>query len=96
MRYTHFPTPWDELCSSQRVRFYTVLSSGGMVGIGLYPKEFDKVQVVDYIQGSYDEIHYFGDKYETDGNDYHLLHHESVIGHKVDSVEDTLCELEKL
>ena len=28
MRYTHFPTPWDELCSSQRVRFYTVLSSG--------------------------------------------------------------------
>ena len=30
MRYTHFPTPWDEHSSSQRVRFYTVLSSGGM------------------------------------------------------------------
>lgn len=28
MRYTHFPTPWDEHRSSQRVRFYTVLSSG--------------------------------------------------------------------
>jgi hypothetical protein len=29
MRITHFPTPWDEHSSSQRVRFYTVLSSGG-------------------------------------------------------------------
>ena len=28
MRITHFPTPWDEQSSSQRVRFYTVLSSG--------------------------------------------------------------------
>lgn len=60
-----------------------------MVGIGLYPREYDKVQVVECIRGDYDEIHYFGDKYETDGNDYHLLHHELVIGHKVDSVEDT-------
>jgi hypothetical protein len=24
MRITHFPTPWDEHSSSQRVRFYTV------------------------------------------------------------------------
>lgn len=73
-----------------------VISEGGMVGIGLYPNEFDKVQVVEYIQDAYDEIHYFGDKYESDGNDYHLLHHESVIGHKVDCVEDTLQYLEKL
>ena len=73
-----------------------VISEGGMVGVGLYPKEFDKVQVVDCIRDEYDEIHYFGDKYETDGNDYHLLHHALVIGHKVDSVEDTLHELEKL
>jgi len=73
-----------------------VISEGGMVGIGLYPKEFDKVQVVDCIRDEYDEIHYFGDKYDTDGNDYHLLNHELVIGHRVDSVEDTLRELEKL
>lgn len=33
MRYTHFPTPWDELRSSQRVRFYTVLSSGVLVAL---------------------------------------------------------------
>ncbi len=25
MRYTHFPTPLDELCSSHEVKFYTVL-----------------------------------------------------------------------
>jgi phosphomannomutase len=73
-----------------------VISEGGMVGIGLYPREYDKVQVVECVRDAYDEIHYFGDKYETDGNDYHLLHHESVIGHNVDSVEDTLRELQKL
>lgn len=71
-----------------------VISEGGMVGIGLYPREYDKVQVVECLRDAYNEIHYFGDKYETDGNDYHLLHHESVIGHKVDSVEDTLRELQ--
>ena len=33
MRITHFPTPWDELRSSQRVRFYTVLSSGHIASL---------------------------------------------------------------
>lgn len=73
-----------------------IISEGGMVGIGLYPKEYDKEQVIEYIKDFYNEIHYFGDKYDIDGNDYNLLNNRLIIGHKVDSVEDTMIELQKI
>ncbi len=37
----------------------------------------------------YSEIHYFGDKYLQDGNDYLLLHHNDIIGHNVDNPNQT-------
>lgn len=71
-----------------------VIAEGGTVGVGIYPKEYDKVQVMEVIQQfGYDEIHYFGDKYEEDGNDYHLLNHKDIIAHRVNSLEDTMREL---
>ena len=42
MRYTHFPTPWDEQSSSQRVRFYTVLSSGHVYNPNLHSDSYAK------------------------------------------------------
>jgi phosphomannomutase len=73
-----------------------VIAEGGMVGIGIYPKEYDKVQVVDCVKDEYKVIHYFGDKYEEDGNDYHLLNHKLIIPHRVNSVEDTMRELDNI
>jgi len=71
-----------------------VIAEGGTVGVGIYPKEYDKVQVMEIIQPfGYEEIHYFGDKYEEDGNDYHLLNHKDIIAHRVDSLQDTMREL---
>ena len=35
----------------------------------------------------------FGDKYEEDGNDYHLLNHKDIIPHRVNLLEDTIREL---
>jgi hypothetical protein len=62
---------------------------GGSVGIAIYPKEWNKVQVLQTIKKSdYDTIYYFGDKYLENGNDYALLHTEGVIGIKVDSPGD--------
>jgi phosphomannomutase len=70
---------------------------GGSVGIAIYPKEWNKVQVLDVInKNEYNEIFYFGDKYEEDGNDYKILYHNNVIGIKVDNVEDTIFELNKI
>lgn len=63
---------------------------GGSVGIAIYPSEYDKRQIMNHInKEEYIEIHYFGDKYLSDGNDYLLLNHTNVIGHKVDSVNET-------
>ena len=42
MRYTHFPTHWDEQSSSQRVRFYTVLSSGHVYNPNLHSDSYAK------------------------------------------------------
>jgi phosphomannomutase len=74
-----------------------VIAEGGTVGVGLYPKEYDKVQIMEIVEKyGYTEIHYFGDKYEEDGNDYHLLNHKMIIPHRVNSLEDTIRELNNI
>lgn len=74
-----------------------VIAEGGTVGVGLYPKEYDKVQIMEIVEKyGYTEIHYFGDKYEEDGNDYHLLNHKLIIPHRVNSLEDTIRELDNI
>ena len=76
---------------------YLDICLGGSVGIGIYPKKWNKTQVLNWIEKKENtEIHYFGDKYLPNGNDYELLSHELVIPHKVDSPCDTLNELVKL
>lgn len=63
---------------------------GGSVGIAIYPGEYDKKQIMNHINHKdYSEIHYYGDKYLHDGNDYLLLNHEYVIGHRTDSPNET-------
>lgn len=63
---------------------------GGSVGIAIYPSEYDKKQIMNHINHrDYSEIHYYGDKYLHDGNDYLLLNHEYVIGHRTDSPNET-------
>ena len=66
------------------------ITYGGTVGIAIYPREYDKVQILETIQpDTYDKIVYFGDKYDENGNDYHIINSPHVIGHKVDKVLDT-------
>ena len=65
------------------------ICEGGHVGIAIYPTEYDKEQVVDLFKDKYDEIHYFGDKYEENGNDYKLIKNEYIIGHKIDDFNET-------
>lgn len=72
------------------------ICEGGSVGIAIYPNEYDKVQVYDQLKDKYFEIHYFGDKYNQDGNDYHIINHSKIIGHCIDAVQDTKNILLKL
>ena len=71
------------------------ICEGGNVGISIYPKEYDKVQVAALFENKYDEIHYFGDKYEENGNDYHLINHPNIIGHKINNYNNTFTILKK-
>jgi len=74
-----------------------VILEGGSVGIGIYPTEWDKTQVLESLsEREFNTVHYFGDKYEPSGNDYHLLHHPRVIGHPVNSPNECLEILKNL
>ena len=73
------------------------INLGGSVGIGIYPIEYDKTQILDIIdKNKYNKIIYFGDKYLKDGNDYEIINHKNVIGYKIDNVEDTFKILKYL
>jgi len=75
---------------------YLDISLGGNVGIGIYPKKWNKVQVLNWIDVKSTEIHFFGDKYLPNGNDYELMIQDKIIPHPVDSPDDTLIELKKM
>ncbi len=68
---------------------------GGSVGIAIYPCEWDKVQVLSSLT-QYKEIQYFGDKYKLGGNDHDIIHHEKVIGHKIDNKHNTYALLKNI
>lgn len=72
------------------------INYGGTVGIGVYPAEYDKVQVIELLQNKYDKIIYFGDKYDEDGNDHKIINNKLVTGHKINKVRQTYDILEKL
>lgn len=71
------------------------ICEGGEVGIGIYPKEYDKTQVLEHLY-DYSEVHYFGDKYKINGNDHNIITHKRVIGHPIDSVSQTLHILQEI
>jgi hypothetical protein len=61
---------------------YISVVTGGEVGIAIYPKIWNKSQVLNYFTKD-DNISYFGDKFDEDGNDYLIINHPDVIGHPV-------------
>jgi phosphomannomutase len=84
----HLITILQEKARELQIENDIKILEGGSVGIGMYPKEYGKEQVLDYVK-EYETIYYFGDKYLPNGNDYELIVHPRTIGHMVDSVEDT-------
>lgn len=71
---------------------------GGEVGIALYPKKWDKSQILDFlkqdIENSY-SVYFFGDKTDIDGNDYPLYSHPDVIGFSVKDYNNTIQIINK-
>jgi phosphomannomutase len=93
----HYRDNLIELLKSQAsnldINDYLDICLGGNVGIAIYPKKWNKTQVLNFLDINNTEIHFFGDKYLPNGNDYELLNHELIKPHPVDSPAYTLEEL---
>ena len=74
---------------------YLSICEGGSVGIGIYPKKWDKIQVLNWIN-NYDNIYFFGDKYTPGGNDYELMQCSQIIPYPTNSLEQTMDILDKI
>ena len=70
-------------------------SIGGQISVDVFPKGWDKTYCLQFIEGKYDEIHFFGDKTHKGGNDYEIFTDSRVIGHIVEKYTDTIEILNK-
>ncbi|KAK8882062.1 hypothetical protein M9Y10_044702 [Tritrichomonas musculus] len=64
--------------------------------IDIFPRGWTKVHCLRYVEGKYDEIHFFGDMTQEGGNDYEIFSDKRVIGHTVKNPEDTIAQVKKL
>ena len=71
-------------------------SIGGQISFDVFPEGWDKTYCLQFVEDKYDEIHFFGDKTNEGGNDYEIYNDSRVIGHHVDSYNDTIKILEKM
>jgi len=72
-------------------------SIGGQISFDVFPSGWDKtycLRFIDYTE--FDEIHFFGDKTFSGGNDHEIFTHDRIIGHTVTSPEDTKMQCIKL
>ena len=88
---THLLDCLKFLATSLGIVNQVAIVEGGLVGIAIYPSEWDKIQILDYFHADkYEKIYYFGDKYEPNGNDYLMLNHTKVKGFPVNQYQDTI------
>lgn len=70
-------------------------SIGGQISIDIFPDGWNKTFCLQFVENTYDEIHFFGDKTDPGGNDYEIYTDNRVCGHHVDCYIDTIKILEK-
>ncbi|KAH9582168.1 Phosphomannomutase [Trypanosoma melophagium] len=71
-------------------------SIGGQISFDVFPEGWDKTYCLRFVEGEFDEIHFFGDRTHEGGNDYEIYNDKRSIGHAVKSYKDTIAEVEKL
>lgn len=68
---------------------------GGSIGIGIHPESWDKTFCLKFLK-DYQDIYFFGDRVERDGNDYCLYNHPNIIGFGTSGPEETMKILNSL
>ena len=71
-------------------------SIGGQISIDVFPQGWTKQYCLQFVEGKYDEIHFFGDMTMEGGNDYEIFNDPRVHGHTVKNPEDTIKQCREL
>ena len=71
-------------------------SIGGQISFDVFPRGWSKIFCLRYVEGKFDEIHFFGDMTMEGGNDYEIAHDPRVIGHTVKDPMDTIKQVREL
>jgi len=69
---------------------------GGQISIDAFPHGWDKRYCLRFVEDKFEEIHFFGDRTNEGGNDFHIYDDKRTIGHSVQNPEDTMQQLTKL
>lgn len=85
----------EKLMFNQPTNLDVTITYGGQVGISIFPTDWDKVQCLNYVE-KYENINFFGDRYDINGNDYKMMNHPKVNGHRINNHEETYEELLKI
>jgi phosphomannomutase len=71
-------------------------SIGGQISIDAFPEGWDKTYCLQFINGKYDEIKFYGDNIRPGGNDYEIGIDKRVKAYSVSNWKDTFNLLSKL
>ena len=65
---------------------------GGQISFDVFPAGWDKTYCLQFLEGQFDEIHFFGDKTYAGGNDHEIFESPKTLGHTVTSPDDTRAQ----
>ena len=63
--------------------FGLAFALGGQISIDCFPLGWDKTFCLQFVEGQYERIYFFGDKTFPGGNDYEIFEDPRTIGHTV-------------
>ena len=71
---------------------------GGDTSIDIFPVGWDKTYPLEHtdIFSDYDEIHFIGDRCESNGNDYEIYMHPKTIAQQTRDSDDTIRRIHKI
>uniref|UniRef100_A0A0K0EJ95 Phosphomannomutase n=1 Tax=Strongyloides stercoralis TaxID=6248 RepID=A0A0K0EJ95_STRER len=69
---------------------------GGQISIDVFPYGWDKRFCLNYLDGKFSKIYFFGDKTFPGGNDYGIYSDDRTIGHTVTGPVDTILQVQKI
>ena len=67
-------------------------SIGGQISFDVFPTGWDKTYCLQFVEGDFDAIHFFGDKTFKGGNDHEIFESPKTVGHTVTSPADTQAQ----